>query len=125
MRAFFVILLIPALLLQSCAGLFIMTAFYANRSYIAQKLCENRNNERASLCGGQCVLMKKLKKQQEKEDQSPELKFKDMQLLGQFEPILYFTFPTEKALSIKYPVYHELGYHNPVLHSIFHPPLNT
>jgi len=68
------------MLLQTGSALLIMTAFYANRDYIAQNLCENRTRPELH-CNGQCVLMKKLKKEQEREAKHPELKLKEVQFL--------------------------------------------
>lgn len=123
MKSLVVTLLIPVVLLQSCAGLFMMTAFYANRSFIAKNLCENRNNELASVCGGQCVLMKKLKKQQDNENKHPELKLKELQLFGHIEQstVLQELLPVLQ-MNTGYPGL-SISYHQPVLSSIFHPPL--
>ncbi|SEM04145.1 hypothetical protein SAMN05216436_101237 [bacterium A37T11] len=65
------------LLLQACSGLLVLSAFYANRSYISKYLCENRFNPN-SACHGQCVLMKKMRKELEKEQKQPDLKFKEV-----------------------------------------------
>ncbi len=122
-RRAFTYLLVPILLLQSSAGLFIMTAFYANRSYIAQNLCENRSNEFAASCAGQCVLMKKLKKQQEKEQKLPDLKVKEVQLIGQ--QISNLSILPEFIMELPRPVslYREEAAQDPDLTPIFHPPL--
>ncbi|SEM73950.1 hypothetical protein SAMN05216436_10747 [bacterium A37T11] len=68
------------LLSQSCSGLIVLSAFYANRSYIAKYLCENRFNPN-SVCHGQCVLMKKMRKELEKEEKLPDLKMKEVQFV--------------------------------------------
>lgn len=115
--------IIPLILLQSCAGLFMMTAFYANQSYIANNLCENRNTSMAPTCGGTCVLMKKLKKERERENKNPELKFKDFQLLAGLDDFKTLKQPlvTVKKETSFYEG--DLLYHAPTLASIFHPPL--
>ncbi|MGK9123835.1 hypothetical protein M1D52_06930 [Olivibacter sp. SA151] len=119
-----IIFLIPIVLLQSCAGLFIMTAFYANRSYIANNLCENRNTAMAPSCAGTCLLMKKLKKERERENKNPELKLKDFQVLT--APIDFRTVkhPVTTVKKETFIYGGNLLYQPPVLGSIFHPPLS-
>ncbi|MDM8172826.1 hypothetical protein QT327_00440 [Olivibacter sp. 47] len=80
MRKVLVYVMSILMLLQTGSALLIMTAFYANRDYIAQNLCENRTRPELH-CNGQCVLMKKLKKEQEREAKHPELKLKEVQFL--------------------------------------------
>ncbi|WP_282637374.1 hypothetical protein [Sphingobacterium thalpophilum] len=67
--------------------------------------------------------MKKLKKERERENKNPELKFKDFQLLAGLDD-----FKTLKQLLVtvkKETSFYEgnLLYHAPTLGSIFHPPL--
>lgn len=61
--------LIPIMLLQSNMTLLITTSFYYNQNYIEKYLCVQRKMEHNN-CHGQCYLAKKLKQQQEKEQQS-------------------------------------------------------
>ncbi|MBK1439887.1 hypothetical protein JHJ32_07825 [Parapedobacter sp. ISTM3] len=64
------ILLLFSLVCQ-CLGCLGVFAWYgANRQYIAQALCENRDRPERH-CLGQCVLMKKLKKLEDKEKKGP------------------------------------------------------
>lgn len=66
------------MLIQSCWGLVMISAFYINRDYIAQYLCENRNAPQLH-CQGTCVLMKKMKKAREDEKKNIENKIKEAQ----------------------------------------------
>ncbi len=62
--------------LQSCVGGLIITAFYANQTYIANNLCENRDKPQLH-CNGQCILMQKLRKAQENEKKEVDGKIKE------------------------------------------------
>jgi hypothetical protein len=117
------ILMIPFMLLQSFAGVFIMTAFYANRSYIAKNLCQNRNTAMAPMCGGKCVLMSKLKKEKEREDKSPELKLKDFQLISNVIGVRLLKQPVFTTKNSAYFPEENIVYLAPPLGAIFHPPL--
>lgn len=64
------------MLIQACWGLVIISAFYVNRDYIAQYLCENRGNPQLH-CEGNCVLMKKMKKARDNEKKNIENKIKE------------------------------------------------
>lgn len=66
--------LLPLMLLQSNMTLLITTSFYYNRNYIERYLCIQRNMENNN-CHGQCYLAKKLKQQQEKEQESFKINF--------------------------------------------------
>jgi len=65
------------MLFQACAGAVILGAFYANREYITQYLCENRDKPQLH-CEGNCVLMKKIKKVRENEKKNMENKLKEV-----------------------------------------------
>lgn len=66
------------MLLQACWGVMIISAFYINRDYIAQYLCENRDAPQLH-CKGTCILMKKMKKAREDEKKNIEHKIKEGQ----------------------------------------------
>ncbi|WP_066756897.1 hypothetical protein [Sphingobacterium populi] len=52
---------------QSISVLGVYASFYANREYIAKNLCAYRNVKN-SACGGECILMKKLKQAQDQQN---------------------------------------------------------
>lgn len=60
------IVLLCALLVDNASRLLVTAAFNLNRSYIAEYLCENKNNPTLH-CDGKCFLAKKLKEADEKE----------------------------------------------------------
>lgn len=60
------IALIALMLVQTASKIWIYSSFKINQDYIAKNHCENRFKNLA--CKGQCVLMKKLQKAQEKEE---------------------------------------------------------
>lgn len=110
------------LFLQGSGSLLIMAAFYANRDYIAKNLCENRSRPELK-CGGQCVLMKKLKKEQEKENKHPELKLKEFHYL--LSDRIYLT--TNNGITIKrapYLTFQASIYHLQLNTSLFRPPIS-
>jgi hypothetical protein len=67
------ILVFLGLLVQSFNKLFIVLDFQLNRNYIAQNLCENRNKPQMH-CNGKCHMMKVMKQEQKKDQDSPERK---------------------------------------------------
>ncbi|QBR13045.1 hypothetical protein [Sphingobacterium sp. CZ-2] len=69
MKKWLIYLLIPVMLLQSNSTLLICTSFYYNQNYIEKYLCIQRNMENNN-CHGQCYLAKKLKAQQEHEQEN-------------------------------------------------------
>lgn len=99
-----------------------MTAFYANRSYIAKNLCDYRDRP-VSMCGGSCVLTENLKKEQEREEKQPDLKFKEMQLLVIHTVNTITKAPLLATLEQSYPTYIKPLYTTQFTSSIFHPPL--
>jgi hypothetical protein len=63
------ILLIISIISSSFSRFFIYAGFEMNQSYIASKLCENRNKPWLH-CNGKCYLMKKVKQAEEKQNAS-------------------------------------------------------
>lgn len=108
MKKALVYLMSVLMLLQTGSALLIMTAFYTNRDYITQNLCENRARPELQ-CNGQCVLMKKLKKEQEREARHPEVKLKEVQFILANETALQalpsFTLSPKQAFDLRKPVY--------------------
>jgi|SRR5690606_7272386 len=111
-------------LLQSFASLWISVGFYAQRDVIAKTQCENRfamNNS----CRGQCVLMKKLKEQEEKEKQQPDFKYKEAQLFAQPFRVKRLEKPISGIDTSLHGPYRE-SLHAHAFHlSIFHPPAGS
>ena len=116
-----VLLLIPIVLLQSFATLWISVGFYANRDFIAKTRCENRFTLNNS-CLGQCVLMKKLKEQEEKERQQPDIKFKEALLFNQQLGVVNLLRPSTDQRTGPQPLYRESLHVHTFFASIFRPP---
>lgn len=80
-----------------------------NKTYISQKLCENRNNP-AMHCNGHCYLSKQLKKAEEGENKSQSQTIKDK------EEVLISQHEGEGASYI--PVFRETGLAHEIVTSI-------
>ncbi|MBK1439889.1 hypothetical protein JHJ32_07835 [Parapedobacter sp. ISTM3] len=119
----FALILALAMLLQSLSALWVAVGFYANRDFIAKNQCENRFVLNSS-CKGQCVLMKKLKEQHEKEQQQPDFKLKEVVLFSQVtENIDTGTLPGFTHI-VSYLPQPEPRYVFQLEHAIFHPPIS-
>lgn len=76
MKAFVAILLLAGILLQTSAKLAIIINFEANREYIAENLCENKD-EPDSCCKGSCQLNKSLEEEEKQESSVPGTDIKE------------------------------------------------
>ncbi len=124
MKRTFTVFMAFILFLQACSGLLVLGSFYANRSYIAKYLCENRFNPN-SACHGQCVLMKKMKKEMEREQKQPDLKFKEVVLAQVHLTDYSITYP-EVSLEIRQFIPVRLTTRpDPYTRPLFHPPLGA
>ncbi|MCW8310426.1 hypothetical protein ACR78Z_19365 [Sphingobacterium thalpophilum] len=119
----FIWIILPLMLLQSFSTVWLWTIFELNRDYIARNECINRFNEKALSCRGQCILMKKMREHEEKEQKNLETRIIDVVFINNQ---LNFTFETsvfdEVALSFSFPEMKENYAYRPIF-SIFHPPL--
>jgi hypothetical protein len=66
-------ILILLLMAQTFSKWFVEISFNLNRDYIAKNLCENRYRP-VLKCNGNCVLMKKMKQEEKKEQDAPPVK---------------------------------------------------
>ncbi|WP_147323409.1 hypothetical protein [Chitinophaga silvatica] len=106
------------LLLQNFSKSVIVLQYWANETYIANNLCENRDKPQLH-CNGKCHLKKELEKdtQQEKSNSNSKEKFEVMfvENVPVFESISFEEHTTKFA-----------GYQDPIfiipVFSIFHPP---
>jgi hypothetical protein len=73
MKKTFAFILLLAFSAQTFSQGMTLVNFYFHRSYIAKNQCENRFRPMLH-CNGKCVLAKKMKEQERKEQQQPELK---------------------------------------------------
>jgi len=73
--------------IQSTKGLWIISSFHINRSYIAYNLCINRF-DKIPTCKGQCFLNKQLEKEQKESKSNPITLEKDYVFIAPFIPEL-------------------------------------
>lgn len=88
------------MLIQCNMTLVICTSFYYNQNYIEKYLCVQRSMEN-NTCHGQCYLMKKLKSQQENEQQSFKINFQE----GLAVNTDFFSFELTSLLPIQNKIY--------------------
>ncbi|SEK19461.1 hypothetical protein [Parapedobacter koreensis] len=119
----FALILALAMLSQSLSALWVTAGFYANRDFIAKNQCENRF-VLDSPCKGQCVLMKKLKEQQEKEQQQPDLKLKEIILFSQASERIDTEGLPHFEHIVRYYPQPEPHYLFQTEQAIFHPPIS-
>ncbi len=72
MKKLFLFVILLSVCHQAFRHAGVVASFYWNRPYIAKNLCEKRLVPRNG-CNGQCVLMKRLQKEAEKEQKAPAL----------------------------------------------------
>ncbi|HKO82058.1 MAG TPA: hypothetical protein VJU78_16740 [Chitinophagaceae bacterium] len=63
-------ILILLIMTQVFSKWFVVLSFKLNQDYIAKNICENRYRPKFN-CNGNCVLMKKLKQEEKKEQNTP------------------------------------------------------
>ncbi|RRB04546.1 hypothetical protein [Larkinella rosea] len=97
--------------------------FQLNKEYIARVLCENRNRPELH-CNGQCYLAKRLKAQQEKQDQQTTERVQNTPVFQLYtEPLLRFTFlPKAPVLRTKTSFIYQLFSYSAPLADVLHPP---
>lgn len=99
MKRVLLYLLSTLMLIQACWGIMIISAFYINRDYIAQYLCENRDAPQLH-CQGTCVLMKKMKKAREDERKNTENKIKESHVFV-VAPVAVLAFPSYQSNAVE------------------------
>lgn len=113
------LLLIPLLLGVNLSRMMVFAGFAMNRSYIASKLCENRDRPWMH-CEGKCYLAKKLKQVEEKEKKHDQEVQKNL-VQDSFIPehfIVYFGIKVEFTVNTPYTHFMAPGFNAPV----FQPP---
>lgn len=123
-KQFVTTILIILLAFQSFYPLAIYTYYYANKTYIATVLCENRYKPQLH-CDGKCFLAKKLKKAEEEGN-------KDKAAVTTVEAFVYIATPAFREADIHYtdyarnypahqPDHYTFEYYSPC----FHPPCSA
>ncbi|WP_336837991.1 hypothetical protein [Sphingobacterium siyangense] len=120
----FIWILLPLMLLQSFSNVWLWSVFELNRDYIARNECVNRFNEKALSCRGQCVLMKKMREHEEKEQKNLESRIIDVVFVDSSRNFSFdISFLThEDNIGLTYPEYKQDYSYHPIF-TIFHPPL--
>ncbi|GGN07204.1 hypothetical protein GCM10010967_48340 [Dyadobacter beijingensis] len=99
-------------------------AYYkVNKEYITRVLCQNRDKPQLH-CNGKCYLAKKLKEQQQKQDQQTSDRVESIPTLQLFaSPLAFFEFAAEHlpVASTANFSYKLASYHAP-LSNLVHPP---
>lgn len=121
MKKWILYLLIPVMLLQSNTTFLICTSFYYNQNYIEKYLCVQRSMANNN-CHGQCYLAKKLKAQQEHEQENFKVN------LQESSPIESYRFCFDRPLSTEFPktdysLYNSNLFPKDEIGALFRPPL--
>ncbi|PUV22102.1 hypothetical protein D7322_11290 [Sphingobacterium puteale] len=120
----FIWILLPLMLLQSFSTVWLWSIFELNRDYIARYECINRFNEKALSCRGQCILMKKMREHEEKEQKNLESRIIDVVFINNTQNFDFkiSSLFQEDAAERPFPEYNENYSYRPIF-TIFHPPL--
>ncbi len=115
--AFFLLL---AFLASSFSKAVIVADFYANQDYIARTLCENRADTIID-CGGRCVLRKRLAREDKQDQNNPERRAENKEVLFVEEAASGLTAPVRSEENI---AYQRFSAHGPIDQpaTIDHPP---
>lgn len=109
------------MLLQCNMTLVICTSFYYNQNFIEKYLCVQRSIEN-NTCHGQCYLMKKLKIQQEKEQQNFKINLQESIAVN--PTVLSFnSSPLAGVIEITYSLYTSKLNPREFIYSVDRPPL--
>ena len=109
------------MLLQTFGKVLVLVDYQANKEYILNVLCINRNKPQLQ-CEGKCQLTKKLKSQHDTDKQANERGQKQEVPLNLYCQSL-FSFPFTNFASIAtQPTAYTFSYTSVAYQSIFHPP---
>jgi len=116
----FAFLLLAAFAVQSFNSTFIIFSFYFNQKKIAATLCENRYQPILH-CDGKCVLAKKIKQEESRNNQNPERKLENKNEVISSKSFFAAALRTFFQTKGKY-VHFSENEISGVLISFFHPP---
>ncbi|MBS1573685.1 MAG: hypothetical protein JST09_00160 [Bacteroidetes bacterium] len=120
MKKVFAFLLLAAFAVQSFNNTFIVFSFYVNQKKIVATLCENRYRPMLH-CDGKCVLAKKIKQEENKDNQNPERKPENKNEVISSKSFFATIQLTSCESSPKYILYMENEVSGDYI-SVFHPP---
>ena len=117
------VLLAFLILLQSFSKVWIIFSFKINQDYIARVLCINRDKPEMH-CNGNCILMQRIKADEEQEKKDMSQKLKDLKDVCYC--LRYFASPSEYLISQAGKQINTFHYQPPItsdfVKGIFHPP---
>jgi hypothetical protein len=100
-RQFTALLLLLAFMVSSFSKAVIVVDFYANQDAIAKTLCVNRGNPNMHCCG-RCQLRKRLAKDANQEQNNPERRPENKDVLFLSERMLVLPLPFRYELTLPY-----------------------
>lgn len=110
-------------LYNATSAVWINAAFFLNRDYVAENLCEARE-VLDNACRGECVLMKKLRESQEKDNEPASAKMQELQLvfLQNTWQLILNTAPVT-SYDTTTPVLVQVSYTDSFAPAVFRPPI--
>lgn len=114
-------ILILLLMAQTFSKWFVEISFNLNRDYIAKNLCENRYRP-VLKCNGNCVLMKKMKQEEKKEQDAPPVKLEIASIVLSSRSFFATAEPPVFISSTGYTIAGNSGKPVDRADAIFHPP---
>jgi hypothetical protein len=106
---------------QTFSKWFVVISFNLNRDYIAKNLCENRYRP-VLKCNGNCVLMKKMKQEEKKEQDAPPVKLEITSIVLSSRSFFATAEAPVFISSIRYSIANNSGKPVDRAAAIFHPP---
>ena len=95
------ILLLTIIVLQTFSSFVIQADYFLNKSYIAKVLCINKEKPMMH-CNGKCYLKKRLKEQEQQDQQAPNSKREKFEGQPYFLPENFKLIPTLSVTNIAY-----------------------
>ncbi|MEJ8757230.1 hypothetical protein WG947_09505 [Pontibacter sp. H259] len=121
MNRIILIVLLGVMLLQTFGKVLVLVDYQANKEYIMEFLCINRDKPQLN-CKGKCQLTKKLKAQHDTDKQANERGQKqEVQVNLYCQSLFLFPFITSESIVVQ-PSHYTCSYTSVAYHSIFHPP---
>lgn len=109
------------MLLQAFGKVVVLVDYQANKEFIMEFLCINRDRPELK-CEGKCQLTKKLKAQHESDKQANERGQKQEVQINLYCQNLFYLQPYKQASVVSHTTAYSCGYSSVAYQSIFHPP---
>lgn len=120
MKTVFSVLLAFTIISQTLVNVGLGVYYHLNKVYIAQQLCENKDNPKSN-CKGHCYLSKQLKKAEEGENKSAQLiKEKEETITNRVSSLPLWYFPDYTVTKIRLQGF--TLYNSDNRHSLLKPP---